>query len=294
MAYSIIHIIYNPNSTGDGKENAKNLAKELVKFYPKIEVKLHKTEYAGHAKNMAYEFSSNSRNPLIISCSGDGGYNEVINGAIEAQKEGASPICAVMASGNANDHSRTLQNKTLIESIKAEKVTNIDLLKMTIQNTKLEKSVYAHSYIGLGLTPVVATELNKTDLNAIKEMWIVIKTFYKYRPFKIKYKNKILNLDSIIFANISDMAKFLTVSKNSKADDGLFEVVIFEHGNKSRLIKNLAKATIGGIKAPKKKKSYEFRVLKNMPAQLDGEVIKITKNSSVLVTSEHQLLRTII
>lgn len=294
MAYSIIHVIFNPNSTGDGQKNAKNLKKELSKFYPKIEIKLHKTKYAGHAKQLAYELSLSSSMPLIISCSGDGGYNEVINGAIEAQLEGASPICAVMASGNANDHSRTMQNKSLIESIKSQSITNIDLLKMTIKNGNNKKTMYAHSYIGFGITPAVAKELNKTDLNVIKEAWIVLKTFYKYRPFKIKYKNKILKLDSIIFANISDMAKFLTVSKTSEADDGLFEVIIFNHSRKSRLVKRLAKAVLSGIEATSQTKKYEFDVLKNIPAQLDGEVIKIGSNSVISITSEHHLLRTIL
>jgi diacylglycerol kinase (ATP) len=294
MSYSAISIIYNPNSTGDSAKNADRLKTYLAKLYPNTEVKLQKTKYAGHAEKLAYDLSLNSKRPLIISSSGDGGYNEVINGAVMAQLEGAKPICAVMASGNANDHSRTLQDATLIEAIKAEKVRHIDLLKIEIKNKNNSIERYAHSYIGLGLTPVVAVELNKTNLNALNELWIVLRTFYKYRPFKIKHEDTILKLDSIIFANISEMAKVLTISKFSKPDDGLFEVVSFRHGHKLKLLKKIVEATINGLEAPIQTKSYEFTVLRTMPAQLDGEVVRIRQKSLVKITSEHKVLRTVL
>jgi diacylglycerol kinase family enzyme len=294
MSYSAISIIYNPNSTGDGAKNAKQLKSQLSKAYPHLQIALHETEYAGHAKKIAHQLALETKNPLIISSSGDGGYNEVVNGAIEAQLRGAKPICAVMASGNANDHSRTLQNDNLADSITAEKISSIDLLKITIENGNKKDARYAHSYIGLGLTPVVAVELNKTDLNALKELWIAVRTFYKYRPFKIKHHNKIVKLDSIIFANIGEMAKVLTISKDSRPDDGFFEVVSFSHGRKLKLLKNLTAAAVDGLDTSTQAKSYEFIVLKNMPAQLDGEVIKIKHGARVKITSEHKLLRTVL
>lgn len=173
----MIFIIYNPKSTGDSAKNARELKKELSASHPKLVIELKKTEYAGHAEKLAYELSQASAKPLIISSSGDGGYNEVINGIVKAQLEGAYPTCAVLASGNANDHSRTLQSDSLTNLIKAEKVRRIDLLKMTVKNGSDSTERYAHSYIGVGLTPTVAVELNKNDLSAIKELWIVLQSF---------------------------------------------------------------------------------------------------------------------
>lgn len=294
MSYSAISIIYNPNSTGDSAKNAKQIQSDLKKRYPKLPVDLVKTEYAGHAEKLAYELALQSKNPLILSSSGDGGYNEVINGALKAQHEGAAPICAVIASGNANDHSRTLHNDDLIASITNENTHPIDVLKLVIEHTSGTTERYAHSYIGLGLTPVVAVELNKTDLNALKELWIVLRTFYKYRPFKIKHNGKVLRLDSIVFANIGEMAKVLTISKYSKPDDGLFEVVSFQHRPKRNLLKKLIKATVTGLEAPIQTKKYDLEVVKKLPAQLDGEVIEIKAHSTVTITSEHKILKTIV
>ncbi len=294
MSFDAVYIIYNPNSTGDSVSNAKQLKSELLQASPKLAVTLQKTKYAGHAEDLAYDLSSKSKRPLIVSSSGDGGYNEVINGAIRAQLEGANPTCCVLPSGNANDHSRTLQAGALVKHIATGKVTDIDLLKISINIDGGVQEKYAHSYIGLGLTPVVAVELNKTDLNALKELSIVLKTFYKYRPFKILHKDKILKLDSIIFANIGEMAKVLTISKQWKPDDGLFEIVTFKHGHKMRLLRKLFRATVDGLETTKQTQRFEFKTLKKMPAQLDGEVLMISSGSTVLISSEKQLLKTVV
>lgn len=294
MSYSAISIIYNPKSTGDSAKNAKKLKLQLTKSFSDLDIKLKSTKYAGHAEEIAYNLAMASKSPLIISSSGDGGYNEVVNGVVKAQSEGASPICTVLASGNANDHSRVMQKDSLLKSIKNGKIKKIDLLKISIKNSRSTTERFAHSYIGFGLTPIVAIELNKNDLNALKELSIILRTFYKYRPFKIEHKKKILKLDSMVFANIGEMAKILTISKKSKLNDGLFEIVSFEHGNKTELLKKLTKATVDGLEETKQAKSYEFRVLKNMPAQLDGEVIKIKKDSLVKITCEHKILTTLV
>lgn len=294
MKYSSIDIIFNPNSTGPSSKYAKSIQKKLKRLYPDISVKTRCTERAGHAKDIAYECAKSSKNPLIISSSGDGGYNEVINGAIKAQLEGARPTCAVLAAGNANDHSRTLQNIPLYDAIRKGDEKSLDLLKVTLTNPSKKKVIYAHSYIGLGLTSVVAGELNKFDLNALRELLIVLRTFHKNRPFKIKRGAKILKLDSLLFTNIGQMAKVLTIAKNARADDGLFEVVMFPHSHKVRLLHKLAKASFTGLEHDKQFKKYKFKVLKKMPVQLDGEVHIIDKGSTVSIESEHKILRTII
>ncbi len=293
MIFTTIDIIYNPNSTGPSDEYAKDLSSKLKEQFPKTAINLRQTKYAGHAQELASEYANSSKNPLIISVSGDGGYHEVVNGAINAQLSGANPICAVMAAGNANDHSRTLQDQSLFEAIKSQKIKTIDLLKIEFETKGLKQQRYAHSYIGLGLTPGVAVELNKSNLNAINEIWIAMKTFYKLRPFKIERNNKKHTLDSMLVTNIGEMAKVLTVSKNAKPNDGLFEIVQFSHTNKLKLVSRLAKATITGLEQKKQYKNYSFKTLQRMPVQLDGEIYYIDKNSQVTITAKHKILRTV-
>lgn len=293
MKFTDVAIIYNPNSTGPSDRYAKDLRGDLKKLYPNLNSSLHATKHAGHAETLAYTCAKASKNPLIISSSGDGGYNEVINGALRAQNEGAHPVCAILAAGNANDHSRTVLDGKLLDAIKAHKETSIDVIEIIAVRSGKKISRYAHSYIGLGLTPVVAVELNKTDLSKFKELVIVARTFFKLRPFKITVGQKTHKLDSIIFANINEMAKILTLSKNPKPDDGKFEVILFKHTSKLSLVRKLLVASTAGIDDGKQVKKYTFTVRKRTPLQLDGEILYVDKGSEVTVHSRHQMLRTI-
>lgn len=288
MAYSGVHIIYNPKSTGDSQSMARDLKKKLQASLKDAEVKLVATKHAGHAWELAREIASSQKNPLIISSSGDGGYNEVINGVMESGNRNA--VCAVLPAGNANDHSRTMHDQSLHELILNNKATRLDLIKVTANDSVR----YAHSYVGLGLTPVVATELNRHDLNAFRETWLALSTFFKYRPFKIRHAGKVLRLDSLLFANINQMAKVLTLAPENRPDDGKFEVVIFPAGRKWHLIKRLTQAATANLETAKRQNKYEFTVIKRMPMQLDGEVMALRPGAEVTVESAHKVLRTIV
>lgn len=287
--YSSITIIFNPSSTGDASRNAQELEHNLRKYLPNLPVKLQKTKHAGHAEDLAYRASKKGQQPLIVTASGDGGYHEVINGAMRAKKEGATPVCAVLASGNANDHRRIVRKRPLAEAIIAQDISKLDLLEVRWN----DKTRFAHSYVGLGITPVVANELNRHDLNSFKELVLVVKTFWKYQPFEIKLNNKIVRLDNLVLANISGMAKVLKLSKGGKPADGKFEVVMVPHRRKiSMLAWALKSATIGLGKQPQKNK-FMFTTTSPMPMQLDGEVVELPAKTKVSVTIAHRLLKTI-
>ncbi len=267
---------------------ARALRKELAKEFETTPLKLVPTKHAGHAETLAREIASTRKAPLIISASGDGGYNEVVNGVIKAGNTQA--ICAVLPAGNANDHSRTMQEEPLLEIIKKAKPVKLDLLKITVGDTVR----YAHSYIGLGITPVIAAELNKHTLNAFREMKIVLQRFYKYRPFKIKRGSRTIKLNSLVFGNINQMAKVLTLAKENRPDDGLFEVVTFPAHHKRKFVFHLFKAAVSKLDTTRRESTYSFEVLKKMPIQLDGEVMLLKKGDKVTVTSAHKALKTLV
>ncbi|MDB5168865.1 MAG: diacylglycerol kinase catalytic region [Candidatus Saccharibacteria bacterium] len=293
MKFTDITIIYNPNSTGDSERLAINLQKDLRTQLPKATVQCLPTKYAGHARHLANDIAEATKKPLIISSSGDGGYNEVINGIIDSGNPDA--VCAVLPAGNANDHSRTMQDAPLLDLIIKGKVTQIDLLKVVVRKVGGGVTTrYAHSYIGLGLTPVVAVELNKHTLNAFREMLVAIRAFYKYQPFKIEHADTVIKLDSLLFANINQMAKILTLAPKNRPDDGKFELISFPAGHKWQLFKRLAKAAANRLDPPQRISRYQFTALKNMPLQLDGEVMKLPYGSQVTVASAAKALKTII
>ena len=68
--------------------------------------------------------------PLLVSVSGDGGYNEVVDGTMQAGNDAA--VCAVLPAGNANDHRRATREQPLADAIVTGSVTRIDLLRLTV------------------------------------------------------------------------------------------------------------------------------------------------------------------
>jgi diacylglycerol kinase (ATP) len=293
VMYSSIHIIFNPNSTGNSKELAYELAHKLKAKIKDCQVECVPTQHAGHAEEMARSLATAEPQPLIISSSGDGGYNEVINGVLSSGN--TSAICAVLPAGNANDHGRTMHSKDVYELILDRKPKRIDALRVHVTNREGEDFVrYAHSYVGLGLTPVIAVELNRHSLNAFKELKIVLQRFYKYRPFKIRHNGKVIRLNSLIFANINQMAKVLTLAEENHPDDGKFEIVQFRAGKKRKLLGRLVKAAMSNLPTPKQAATYEFKTIKKMPMQLDGEVINLPPMCTVTITSAHKALKTLV
>ncbi|HET6924261.1 MAG TPA: diacylglycerol kinase family protein [Candidatus Saccharimonadales bacterium] len=295
LPFSSISIIYNPKSTGNSRRLAEKLQSQLAKELPDLTIDLRATEYAGHARELAREIADADTRPLIVSSSGDGGYNEVINGVMAAKNKDA--ICAVLAAGNANDHSRAIhKGRPLHEAILAGKIGRLDLLKVTIDEPGHElQELYAHSYAGLGLTPVVATELNRQHhkLNALYEIYLSLRTFFRYRPFEIRHNGRVIELDSLLFANINQMAKILTLSPRNRPDDGRFELVLLTAGRKFQLIRHLMQAAASSLDDAKRCKRYEFKTIKPLPMQLDGEVCSLPAGSSVRVEALHHALRTI-
>lgn len=292
VKYSSINIIYNPKSTGSSEAAAKRLARKIKRLYKDASVSLHATEFAGHAEQLAYECAKAGKRPLVISASGDGGYNEVVNGVMRAQAEGAKPICAVLPAGNANDHSRTLHSKPLFRLIQAGKVRRIDLLKATFVSNGQKQTCYAHSYIGLGLTPAVATELNKTELNPVKELWLAAKTFFSFQSLNIRIGRRTIAVDSVLFTNIGEMAKRLAVAKNAAPDDGKFEVVIFPHASKRALLWQIFRASVSRLEEASQAEHFTLVVRNRTKLQLDGELRIVDANTKLTIQNEQKVLST--
>lgn len=288
--FTDVVVIYNPNSTGSGKDMALTLKRDVTKY----DVRLVKTKYAGHAEELAYEFAKASARPLVISASGDGGYHEVVNGLIKAQLEGAQPTAGLLPAGNANDHYHDVHTIDAAQAIKLGKVQRVDLLKLstTIDNKPFER--YAHSYVGFGLTPKVGRELNRVDLHWFNEVWIVLKALFVLQPVKITYKGKQYIYDSLIFSNVGKMSKVLTLSDTASNDDGQFEITIFKRRNKFRLIKLLIKASTSGLKGSERSESYNFETIKKVLVQVDGEILTIDANASVSIHIAPKLLHCIV
>jgi len=294
MTYTTIAIIYNPNSTGPSRDMAKDFAKKLRARMPQQKVELIATTHAGHAEELVYSIAKTSKNPLIISSSGDGGYNEVVNGAMKAQQDGYTVMTSLLPAGNANDHFRNVNKRDLVELVVQGEVKKIDLLKLVSTSGKKKIERYAHSYIGIGLTSKIGNELNKTKLNIFNEVWLVARALITVRPVRLKIGNKIKRYESVVFSNVDEMSKYMKISQSSPINDGKFEVSIFKRRHKLKLILLLLKASVIGLKENTRTAKYTLETVGRTLVQMDGEVRTLDAGVNVCVTAEKQILHCII
>ncbi len=293
-AFSSISIIFNPNSTGNGKAMAKDLKSGLRKRYPDQNVRLIPTLHAGHAEELAYKLAKASQRPLIISASGDGGYHEVINGIVRANNEGSGGVAGLLPAGNANDHYHDVHKGDIGEAISTYKTKKIDLLELNTRVGGKEFKRYAHSYIGFGLTPKVGQELNKIELNWFNELIIAAKALFVLRPVKIMVNGRQRSYHSVIFSNVSIMSKVLNLSPTASNTDGLFELTIFKRRHKIKLLLKLLSASTAGLENAQSLKEFHFRSIKQILVQLDGEISTIDANSKVSIKVAPKVLECIV
>ncbi len=296
-AYNFIYIIYNPKSTGDAEKLARRFYKRL-KRVSKIPASLIATEHQGHAKELAYTAAKKHREPLIISVSGDGSYNEVINGAMQACTEDpkARPVCAIMPAGNANDHRRSTRRKPLLLAIRRDQPTEMDVLRLQVtdQKTKKETVHYAHSYIGFGITATIRRDLDRIAPSRFGELGVVLRGMFNSHYVRIVEQSGLIKrYDSIILANIHQMAKVFRMGEKTRINDGKLRLVTIEHRPRWRFFITTLRILIFGFRKPPLVSEYSFQLTQSYPVQLDGEVQQLAGGSLVHVSVVSDHLRTI-
>lgn len=296
VAYSRVFIIYNPVSTsGAAHARAKRLYTRL-RNRGLAKVNLLATEYAGHAEQLAYKAACQYSHPLIISVSGDGGYNEVINGTLKAQSEDARrrPVCAILAAGNANDHRRTVRKRPLVRAIFHTSPEPIDILRLVAKNQDGTLVRYAHSYIGFGLTSTAAASLNKQQLNRWREIIIVAKALLRFRFFSIIFPDgSKRRLDSLVFANIHRMSKVVRLGEKTNLHNGMFLVALVPHLPMVMRLLRLLQIAVFGYKEKYRAEPYMFTIPYAQLVHFDGELMTLPADSLITVDAAKEQLLTL-
>ena len=290
-----IVLIYNPVNRRVPLTLAESMRREVGRRLPDVPVALQATQHAGHARELASAAAATGR-PLIVAVSGDGVYNEVVNGVLDVS--GTAALAAVAAGGNANDHRRSTRRMPLVDAIVAAYVSGrtrrLDLLRLTVRSAGSEWNQYAHSYIGFGLTPLMAVGLKRDRKGTIAELLSVLRTFTELTPVEIVRSGGRRELyDSLVFANVARMAKYGRLSNTGRPDDGLFEVVSRRHGRRWRIAAMAMRAATIGLGAQAKVSRVEFAMVDAIPFQIDGEIRHLEPDSGLIIDCAPHALATV-
>ena len=290
-----IVLIYNPVNRRVPLTLAESMRRELGRRLPDVPVALQATQHTGHARDLASAAAATGR-PLIVAVSGDGVYNEVVNGVLDVSGTGA--LAAVAAGGNANDHRRSTRRMPVVDAIVAAHVSGrarqLDLLRLTVRSDGSEWNQYAHSYIGFGLTPLMAVGLKRDRKGTVAELLSVLRTFTELTPVEIVRSGGRRELyDSLVFANVARMAKYGRLSNTGRPDDGLFEVVSRRHGRRWRIAAMALRAATIGLGAQAKVSRVEFATVDAVPFQIDGEIRHLEPDSGLIIDCAPHALPTV-
>lgn len=217
-----IVFIINPRS-GTGQHKRVEALIFQILDHEKFEITIANTEYRGHAKVLAKEFSEKSYD-YIVSVGGDGTLNEVVNGMINSQA-----ILGIVATGSGNGLARHLGISTnpskAIKTINHEKVVKIDTVS-------LNEHVFI-SIAGIGFDAFVARQFSLSQTRGFKEYAkIALRSFFTYKPKKyaLQFPDgvKIKRAFFITLANSSQWGYNTKISPTASMTDGLVDVCIFK------------------------------------------------------------------
>ncbi len=293
-AFTAIAIVYNPNSTGDSKKNALSLQCRLKKQLPKsVTIDLKATKHAGHAEDLARELAKGKQKILLISSSGDGGFNELINGMISANNSHAAAI--VLPSGNANDHHEATSSRSLEDRIIHSDIVAVDAIKVTATKDGQPFERYAHSYVGAGLTAHIGKKLTEAELNPFNEKWFVLKYLLLFRSVALRVEPDLRwhRYSSIVFGNIGRMSKIIKLAQEAKHDDGKMEVYELRTTSLLKTVTSLVFASTLGLRPTSQLKKFEMTARHPLEVQLDGEVVKLDASEPIRIRIVRNALHTL-
>lgn len=291
QTFEKIIILYNPNSTGKSKVSARKLASKLTEIAGNTKIELIGTKYAGHGEEIASSLAGTDQYILLISSSGDGGYNEIINGIMRSDGASSKIVVSVIPSGNANDHYNAVKTNTYLQNITDANIQRMDVLQVKSRANGTPLKRYAHSYIGIGMSAVIGRKLSSSKLNFFNEKMIVLRELLRFRYVSILEGTQKRYYSSLIFSNIGHMSKVLTLSNKNSISDGKMEVTAIVYRGKLHAILNLIRMLVSNAPRSKSIEKFSFTTVEPLLVQCDGEDIEFDRDSLVDITTCRNAIR---
>ena len=219
-----VAIIHNPLAGSKKKERSDiDYASECFDNL-KVSYKIFKTEYAGHAIELASQLSQDGYR--VIGAGGDGTCNEVLHGVIGSN---SGAVCGFIPMGSGNDVPAVIgilpDIKRACEIIAEGHTAKSDVgLAIKDDGTK-------RYFLGVGSQGFDSEVARRANENKEKNYnSLVLKVFFGWKNKKVKVimDNDTYEGDAILIAvgNGGSYGAGMYICQKAKVDDGLFDITI--------------------------------------------------------------------
>jgi len=280
-------VIVNPIAgRGLGEKSVPAIEERLRKAG--VEYKLVRTERPWHAADLA-EQAAREQYHVVISASGDGTFNEVLNGLMRARKAGFNHAAlGVIAIGTGNDFAGGVgipdDFEKSMDALLSDKRKKIDI--GLVRGGDYPEGRYFGNGIGIGFDAAVGfAALQLRFLRGLPAYLVgAIQTvFFYYKPprLRIEMDGQVIEQHSLMVSimNGKRMGGGFRMTPNSLPDDGLLDLCIAETAGKLRIFQLIGlfiQGTQEGQPEIKMRRARQIVVTSlegSFPAHADGETL---------------------
>lgn len=210
-----------------------------------IQYEVRCTEYAGHAKQITAEITSDGQENVIVAVGGDGTLHEVINGFVDFEKNSL----ALIPFGTGNDFAATANIPK--NCVKAAALI-ADGTPKKIDFIQLSTGLRSINAVGTGLdVDVLKRVYGKERTGKLKYLFSLIAclTHFKSYDFTIEYNGVKEERHGLIAAvgNGRQIGGGIKICPEAKIDDGYFDLLIVDFISRFKTIFAFLKLMRGKI-----------------------------------------------
>ena len=203
----------------------------------KFKAEVFETQHAQHAIELASR-AVKEKFDCILAAGGDGTLNQVVNGVLINQVEGALPTLGIIPLGTGNDFAKMC-------GLKADATQLVNLLSQRnpkptdvgMLNCQSESGVMVTRYFinvcSMGMGPEVVKRLLKNDRSlgpTITYLKAITQTFFTHKPQEITIHTKNWEwrgkMRVLAIANGKSFGNGMYIAKESLPDDGIFSTFL--------------------------------------------------------------------
>ncbi|MCA9581037.1 MAG: diacylglycerol kinase family lipid kinase [Myxococcales bacterium] len=205
-------------------------------------VTVRETTRAGHATDLAADFSASSSDGVVLSLGGDGTHNEVINGLL--RDGGSHTTMALLHAGTGGDFRRLLSTKGQVsatcDAILSGKPSTIDAGRVTFHREgggTAERFFLNIASLGMaGLVDRLVGQSNKTFGGAATYFGATLRAALRYQPAVVTLTvdgedRGTFSISNLCVCNGQYAGSGMHFAPQARLTDGLFDVIVLRHAS---------------------------------------------------------------